>query len=420
MKKSKVSEIASFLNAPINTLIFFRNPPRDGELYGLELEVEGQNVQMGKKAVKGWTQVEEGSLRARPGNETTEYIFSAPCSREEAEARVTRLFNAFERSDVILRQSYRTSTHVHMNFGDRTVKNLALLFVLYTIIEEVLQVYCGESRRGNVFCLPNRDAEDIVNMFSNSLLKFNNLNDFKGNIRYCGFNMASLFKFGTIEFRLMRGADNPQMVIDWLGILHEMYQYVIDHEGQSPAKLIEQLSFDGSDAWLRKIFSPDAYDKLMETWNISGNDLHRSLYQGVRLVQLLSYGIEEAFQIPAEDLPSKAKIKIKNPFGENAAIGGDRDHSRIHNGTGLEYTTPVRPGGRVIHGLVIEGIRPKVIQYSGVLDRWMQLRDGAGNAFAIPRPWFWQDEDPGFVRDLIEQWDIDMTVAERENEEEDD
>ena len=392
-REKEPKHIAAFLNTKVSDLT--ARGGKSGELYGLELEVEGFNVQMGGKAIKGWLQVEEGSLRG----ENIEYTFSAPCTYEESVIRVNRLFEAFDAAGVHLKNSYRCSTHVHLNFSGQNMKHVANFFILYTIIEQLLEEYCGEMRRGNVFCLSNRDAEPIVEYFEQACLLHLNLMNFGENIRYCGLNLAALNKFGSIEIRTMRGADNPQMVIEWINILRNLYQFT--EKMIPPSDLIEQISIMGVQDWLRSIFSEENYDRLMATWPPERN-LQASIYQGIRLVQVLAYRLDEAYRI--EITPEEKVKRVKRAHRE----------LRITDGEGSVYHVPPQYS----EGTAITGIRPRVIIYDEDQDRWYQYIDARGHHLEVKKRWYWTDELDE-IEDVLDEEEEDFE-DERERDEDED
>jgi hypothetical protein len=300
--------VVAFLNSQVGAL-FARKGPVEGNLFGVELEVEGRNVAMEGIPSKNWKRVEEGSLRG----ESIEYVFSAPCPYDEAVKRVDRLFATFKKHDVVLKNSYRTSTHVHLNFSDKTVKQAILFFFLHTILEEVFEVYCGEQRKGNLFCLSTRDNEELVESLEKAIFGYQNFRDFGENIRYCAANLAALNKFGTIEIRTMRGADTAEQVNAWLNILNQLYEFALNTK-MSPVELVEQLSFRGAAGFLSMIFDEDTVTELMKTWPPAMH-LHVSLLNGVRLLQMLAYRLESLWSKVYEEKKVEPRPNYKVAAG---------------------------------------------------------------------------------------------------------
>jgi hypothetical protein len=310
--------VVRFLNSKLSD--FTGREPKDGLLYGLELELEGRNVAMDGVPSKHWRRVQDGSLRG----ESVEYIFARPCDYPEAVLRVDKLFKMFKEHDVNLKNSYRTSTHVHLNFSDKTVKQIVTFFLLHTIFEEVFEYYCGDERKGNLFCMSARDNEDLISMLNDALFTFHNFNSFSDNVRYNAANLAALNKFGSIEIRTMRGANTKKEVVEWLDILRQLYEYSCSGKAITPAKITESLSYLGVDGFFGQIFDKVATEALMKTWPKACN-VHTSLLNGVRLIQLLSYKLEDVWEEEYKPEPTPAKKakreegadRIETPDGHN-------------------------------------------------------------------------------------------------------
>ena len=169
---------------------------------GLEIEVEGTNLPL---HVEGFTRVHDGSLR---GPETGEYIFASPCNLRETKKRLKNLLTEYENHATIIDTSYRTSTHVHINMQEDDMVTVYNMIILYLIFEDYLVKYCGEDREGNLFCLRMRDAEALLPMLlrAASSRSWSALSNEW--LRYAAINVCALSKFGSLEFRSMRGTDD--------------------------------------------------------------------------------------------------------------------------------------------------------------------------------------------------------------------
>lgn len=304
MKNEKAQ--LKFLNSRVDKIIPIRGDKPEGMQFGVELELEGKNVAMGGKAVKGWRQEADGSLRG----ESIEWVFAKPCEYKEAVERVNRLFKQFKENKVVFNNSYRTSTHVHLNFCDKKIRDVVNFFCVFTVLEELLEIYCGEGREGNLFCLPSRDVEGVVKMLEEALLNYQNLGQFNNEIRYCAANLCSLNKFGTVEIRTLRGADNGDMVLEWMEILRQIYVFAAE-KMESPARFIESLSFLGIDGFLSQIFDQKTTTNLLNAWG--KRDIRASLFEGVRLIQVMAYRIDDLYAQPWVDPvvpPAKPKKRV--------------------------------------------------------------------------------------------------------------
>jgi hypothetical protein len=303
--------VEGFLNAPVSHVIR-RNGAfvaRPGHLFGLELELEGKGLTT-QLAIPGWAGHEDGSLR---GESSVEWVSSKPVSYDTTLKKIDQLFKGLEKSGAKIKNSYRTSTHVHLNYSDKYVYQVITTFVVYTILEDIIAHWCGTERSGNLFCLGARDAENTVNVMNDSVFRHNNFAHFNNELRYAGLNLCSLNKFGTIEFRTMRGVDNPKEAKEWVEIVNEFYSFCINNT-KSPAEILEMVSHEGARGFVEKIFSKDVADQLVG--KMSENEIYSSLYEGLRLIQMFCYNISSHWKITSE-----YKVKPEKEVGEiNADI----------------------------------------------------------------------------------------------------
>lgn len=291
-------ETKVFLNQTPVALMGVRE--HKGDLFGIELELEGRNVGLRDVATRGWQRHEDGSLRG----ESIEYTTTGAKPVAECKSLVDNLFSKFKENGVKFNDSIRTSTHVHLNFADKPLKQAINFFTLFTMLEEPLQYYSGEDRKGNLFCISTREAEGIVGVLASGIA-MGSLDRFAGDrYKYAACNLSTLYKFGTIEVRTMRGANSADMVNKWLDILDDMYQYSLNVM-KSPADLVVNLSHLGAEGLMHSIFKPANYTELMKTFP-KVRTLHQSLMDGARLIQLFAFEFDEDF---------KAEVDIKKLVG---------------------------------------------------------------------------------------------------------
>jgi hypothetical protein len=268
--------------------------PKQGDLFGVELECEGVNVGfygMNEKLLKDWAPHNDGSLRAYKGNPPCEWVFNGPVKYEQAVERVNSIFDYFDKQKTRLVQSNRTSVHVHFNMSDKNAYQLVNMFILFTILEDLMDRYCGEDRNGNLFCLSSRHAEEQVRWMQDACFKNFRFNYNEQN-RYTSFNVAAINKFGTVEFRGMRGLDNREDILAWLDILNEFTDYAC-YKMENPVTLIEEISIKTPIGFIKEVFSKENFLRL--TKGIDESDINNSIYEGLRLVQMLCYKIGTEF-----------------------------------------------------------------------------------------------------------------------------
>lgn len=287
-----MSKLQDFLNSSVSDVTPMARRTKTGDLFGIELECEGYAVDWdgGDDIVRQWEPHRDGSLRNNHGD-ACEWVFKGPVTYEKSIERVNLLFDYFKRRGSRLVCSNRTSTHVHFNMGDKQAYQVVNMFILFTILEDLLDRYCGEDRRGNLFCLSSRHAEEQVRWVENACFKSGAFN-FADNNRYCAFNLAALNKFGSVEFRSMRGLDNREDMLAWLEILKEFTNYAC-YMMKNPVNLIEEISMVTPLGFIKKVFSPKNAMKL--THGIDEYVIDASIYEGLRLVQMLCYRVGTEF-----------------------------------------------------------------------------------------------------------------------------
>lgn len=191
----------------------------DGD-FGVEIEVEGDRL----PAVfsDGWKTEVDNSLRGGQ-----EYIFAGPCKLEDVRTRLLYLHNEFQKNEARPKFSFRTSVHVHLNVQDLTYNQLLNVIYTYLLIEEPLMNLCGEERKGNRFCLRLADAEGMIEtlskMFSGGEGAINKIQNNK--MRYAAINVEALGKYGSLEFRAMKGNMDTDKIVMWCNSLMNIREF---------------------------------------------------------------------------------------------------------------------------------------------------------------------------------------------------
>ena len=187
-----------------------------GGLYGVEIEVEGKRLPTNLGSI--WRIEHDGSLKG----ESFEYVMPKPLDLAGVKVALDYLDQSYKACATVVDDSIRAGVHVHMNVQDWNIKQLMTFSTAYYILEDVLMNWCGPNREGNLFCLRTRDAEFILFRLLKTLRSRNlkHLNDEA--IRYSSLNYCSLFKYGSIEFRGMRGTGDLNVIYDWVRIINDL------------------------------------------------------------------------------------------------------------------------------------------------------------------------------------------------------
>lgn len=186
--------------------------PCKGDL-GVEIECEGQGI----RAVDTdtWKSERDGSLRGAYPNGSCEFVMQTPVLAKNLEKAFNELIKLQEKA--VFKFSFRTSVHVHVNVTDLTEDEMLAFLYACLLLEEPLMNFCGETRKGNRFCLRMKDAEGsdktLKQLFAEGVDVARQFNG--DNIRYSAINVHALRKYGSIEFRGMRGNMDKAVLIPW-------------------------------------------------------------------------------------------------------------------------------------------------------------------------------------------------------------
>ena len=273
------NKVNIYQNELVNTIFNPRNGRKAGEV-GIEIEVEGKNIPTQDDLTTWWTVKQDGSLRG----ESAEYVHSDPVTRAHVSASLHYLAQAFTDKGSTVDMSYRTSVHVHINQQTLTMKQLLIEMILYYMYEEVLTDFCGSDRVGNKFCLRARDAEDVISRIYNSYRN----NDYgamnEEHIKYAAMNINALRRFGSLEFRAMRGTIDPNLITTWVFLLLRLKDAATDTKlFPDPASVAGLFSQLGVEAFTAAIFQDHAEI-------ISGSEgWQKKVFNGMRMAQELAY-----------------------------------------------------------------------------------------------------------------------------------
>jgi hypothetical protein len=193
-----------------------------GEI-GVELEAEGS---LSSPPLGYWSVVPDGSLR----NGGMEYVLKKPIDYTQLGKALDEFVNGTTACKFDL-NSPRTSCHVHFNAQTYTFKQIYAIIGAYWMFEDILLQHCGPSRVSNLFCLPasaaQKQVNDVVDSVRKTLTTWNQrflLAFSQDYYKYAALNLSCLMKYGSLEFRGMRGIYTKKEISDWVGMLRHMIQ----------------------------------------------------------------------------------------------------------------------------------------------------------------------------------------------------
>lgn len=224
------------------------NNPHKGDV-GIEIECEGRNLK--EVFEHGWRSEDDGSLRGHYPDSRIEYVLDKPIPVKNVNKYVQDLAGCLEEAKFDF--SFRTSVHVHVNVQELTEAQVCNMAYTYLLLEEPLINFCGRDRKGNRFCLRVVDAEMIVSyvreMCANGVRRALGFNEQE--IRYAAINLASMKKYGSIEFRSMRGNIDPDTIHIWANSLVAIREYA--KSKASPQEIREEFEKNGPAKFIKKV-----------------------------------------------------------------------------------------------------------------------------------------------------------------------
>jgi hypothetical protein len=228
---------------------------------GLELEVEAKH-ELPISAPRCWLAKPEGSLRGHAMEYVTDGPIKCDLDKFGKIKALTDLINLPKYA--VDKESPRTSLHVHVNVGQLTPVQMWTSATAYWLCERLLMKYCGaDMREGNLFCLRLADADGVIKVSCKDLKgkqPFRSIHTDK--IRYSSQNLNAVPKFGSIEYRGMRGVTDPVIIDTWSD---ELYKMVTQSKKYSdPADLLDKFANLDKKDFLKSLFSNSFVDTLLQ------------------------------------------------------------------------------------------------------------------------------------------------------------
>ena len=210
----------------------YGKPKTEGDI-GIEVECEGANLVRVEGG--GWHTEDDGSLRPAGGFPTLkcEWVLDTPVPLDDVKNKL--LFLAKKQDKATLKFGFRTSVHVHVNCQELTYYQLLNMIYIYFLYEEPLINFCGEGRKANRFCLRLRDAEGQLDAI-NRLIALGEIGLHKlqrDRTRYSALNLEALPKYGSLEFRGMRGTLDVPVLMSWVNMCHSIREAAKQYEDVS-------------------------------------------------------------------------------------------------------------------------------------------------------------------------------------------
>jgi hypothetical protein len=224
------------------------------QIVGVELEVEGlvHSQEWYEEELSGIWQVKtDGSLRGRNnGNrvETNALEFISKPAR--IKILIPELAEFFERTG-IKEENFtdRCSIHVHTNITDMDVQQVGTLFLIYSVVEDLLFRFVnyygvadprGKYRDTNIYCVPwnqcRMNADMVTKMFNDAEYVFRSWQ------KYTALNILPTRNIGTVEWRHMHGTANMEKLTLWLNMIGQIMKYAKEKKFEDVVTTIKELN----------------------------------------------------------------------------------------------------------------------------------------------------------------------------------
>jgi hypothetical protein len=222
---------------------------------GLELEVEASEP-LPEIDTEHWVTKLEPSLRGGERGMAKEYISKGVLQAYQVPRAIAFLSKTLEDPKLkVMKDSKRTSFHVHNNVLYLEPRQLWTNVCAYWLCENVLFSRLPGHRQGNHFCLRLSDAEGTLRSCVKDLKEEAPFSNFSDNaVRYSGQNLASITKFGSIEYRGMEGTTDGERLSEWSSELLSLTSKV-PTLWDTPDQMMDEYYSQGAAHFLSRIFS---------------------------------------------------------------------------------------------------------------------------------------------------------------------
>jgi len=262
---------------------------------GIEIECEGEGMDAVDTAL--WKSEDDGSLRGVYPETRAEYILKKPIAVGDVRFAVGELQAILE--EATFKFSFRTSVHVHLNVQQLTYVQLLNLVYTYLLLEEPMMTFAGKERKGNHFCLRLNDAEGMLDLLNEMFRHGENTirdNMQKDMYRYSALNLEALGKYGSVEFRGMRGTMDVDVLETWCKAIVALRTYA--EELESPSVIFAEYAALEPLAFMQRVFGGVLADKLKYPKVVK--DIQRSFSLSLDLPYAYSAYVEEQARYAVE------------------------------------------------------------------------------------------------------------------------
>lgn len=248
-----------------------------GQKIGIEFELEDW---AGPGFDSHWASHSDASLR-----NGVEFVFSRGKMGTEVENALALFETVAGRTSFSI--SERTSTHIHMDMTDaQRVIDVRKMFLLTYMIEPAMFRMADENRKWCSYCQP---LTDMTQARISGILASTTYEEFLSALsgqrhqdKYYAFNLKSLMRHGTIEFRYFPGYENMTQVDKWINLVQEIKM------AAASVGTIEELVAVGMDAERMAAFLTTNMPRSVANGLLTSLDAHDSVKRAGYLNAILA------------------------------------------------------------------------------------------------------------------------------------
>lgn len=228
---------------------------------GIEIEVESLDP-LPMVNNKEFSCKPDGSLR-HFGNEYT--TVGAATLNKDFKEHLTKLCDILDKSGRVVKDSPRTSIHVHVNVSNLTLSQAWTGILSAWLMETVFVEGCGPDRVGNLFCLRLKDAEYLIPTAQKDLrcnMPFTQHLQ-SDHIKYSGTNLNAIGRFGSIETRYKGGSIDADDIYSWSDLHHAVIHNAADVY-KTPSNFIDTFCAMSKRDFIESIIGKDRFKQYVE------------------------------------------------------------------------------------------------------------------------------------------------------------
>lgn len=310
----------------------------DKHFVGVEIEAEDrQHFNMTQLTDRYWRVEDDGSLR----NGGLELVFREPYSGKDTAAAL----EAAEKSLAKCSFTDRCGLHVHVDCRKLKTSEVTSFVLTYLLFEAAIFPLCGEGRETSNFAVPVYTNKELQSALGEGVAPKSAQDMGRHGGRYSALNLESLGRYGSLEFRAMRGTASSSAILDWIKVLLSLKEFALTRPDF--ADLVRRSSDRLPEELFNEVFSNDLAEKIFQA---CGGQFLQRLMIGARAVQYVLHGKKQS-GVP-ELLLSRCKFerKARDPQDEGQwtaqynrhapqpePVAGEDDFPPFHTWIAREY-----------------------------------------------------------------------------------